>query len=94
MDKNGYPDVSELEKIINWDYKDLKGLMDYVYFLWWCPDWGWKQRGNTYRLSTGGRSGNEDIIGALQNNLMFWGMCWQKSTRGGHYVFKIPKLEV
>lgn len=37
--------------------------------------------------STGGWSGNESIIGAMQKNRMVWNFLWEQSRRGGHYVF-------
>ena len=44
-----------------------------------------------YHVSTGGWSGNEEILSSLQNNSMFWLMCWMQSKRGGHYQFKVKK---
>lgn len=44
-------------------------------------------------LSTGGWSGNEDIIVSLQQNFLFWSMYWERSVRGGHYRFIIPEVE-
>ena len=44
-------------------------------------------------LSTGGWSGNESVIDALQDNFMFWAMCWAKTERGGHYWFEIPEIK-
>jgi hypothetical protein len=43
-------------------------------------------------LSTGGWSGNEDIIESLRLNFIFWSMCWAKSVRGGHYWFIVPEI--
>ena len=48
---------------------------------------------NSYYLATGGWSGNEDIIGALKKNYMFWSLCWYKSQRGGAFWFKIPVIK-
>lgn len=64
-----------------------------MHSLWKYADAGyWRQRGRTYRISTAGWSGNESIIGVLQENRLFWILCWQRSRRGGHYVFRIPKI--
>ena len=91
MDHDGYPDEQELQRIREWSLEDLAGLLQFVYGIWWASDWGWHQRERIFRVSTGGWSGNESIIGALQDNQMFWMLCWQESRRGGHYVFEIPK---
>lgn len=90
VDTNGYPTTRELNKIKKWDYHDFVGLMEYVEHLWRYSDCGyWRRRGRTYRISTGGWSGNESIIAALIANRMFWAMCWCRSARGGHYVFHV-----
>jgi hypothetical protein len=77
-------------------------LMDYLRGIWWMPTWGFHGPHEAkdeffdtnirrYQLSTGGWSGNEDLIEALQQNFFFWSFCWQSSRRGGHYVFEIPE---
>jgi hypothetical protein len=47
--------------------------------------------GTYYRLATGGWSGNEEIIGAMEANQIFWMLCWQSSKRGGEFSFFVPK---
>lgn len=42
-----------------------------------------------YRVATCGWSGNESIIGALQENYMFWAFSWFMHVAGGLYVFRI-----
>jgi hypothetical protein len=96
MDKDGYPDDEELNKISNWDAKDFIGLMEYIYDLWKYSDCGYWEKeelldGNTYKISTGGWSGNEDIIEALIRNHLFWMLYWRQSKRGGHYIFSSVK---
>lgn len=88
MDEHGYPTKEELEKIKNWDYRDFGRLMEYVESLWKYGGNFWEEFGNTYSISTGGWSGNEDIIEALGSNTIFWLLHWQQSSRGGHYIFK------
>jgi hypothetical protein len=86
-------------------YKKLYELIDYVKELWNYEDRFrvgklhkdrlFKDRKiRTIYMSTGGWSGNEEIICALEKNLIFWMMYWHKSQRGGHYWFEIPPLKV
>jgi hypothetical protein len=91
MDPQGYPDEAELKKISEWPVIDAKAMMAFVKERWRYADWGWKQRGRVYELHTVGWSGNEDLIGAMIDNLLFHAMCWQSSKRGGHYVFELLK---
>ena len=90
MDNDGYPDDNELQRIREWP-KDWAALLEYVHSLWWMPSWGWSQDGNTYKFSTGGWSGNEDLIAALEGNWAFWMICWVQSRRGGHYIFTVEE---
>jgi hypothetical protein len=101
LDDDGYPTEEFLESIRQWPFQyDYKYLFDYVKSGWWMPSWGWHSEevddefGKSiirYNISTGGWSGNEEIIGALESNTMFWVMCWQESRRGGHFVFEVTK---
>jgi hypothetical protein len=93
MDRDGYPDDSELDSIRAWGQErppGYVGLMEFVQGLWRFPDY-FQACGRHYALSTGGWSGNEELIGALQDNHAFWACCWASSRRGGHYVFEIPE---
>ena len=42
-----------------------------------------------WRISTGGWSGNEEIMYAMQANYICWSQCWYQHTRGGHYEFRV-----
>lgn len=94
-DEHGYPDDEELEMIKNWNIKEVsqrKELMDFVKGLWKNADIGyWEDDGNFYKISTTGWSGNEDLIGAMMDNRMFWLICWVSSRRGGHYEFELTR---
>jgi hypothetical protein len=88
-----YPSEEALAAIAQWPHNCFLDLMDAVKDIWAYADWGWRVEHHVTRdvfyLSTAGWSGNESIISALQDNRMFWAMCWQESRRGGHYVFHV-----
>ena len=93
MNSNEYPD-KELKEIVEWDYNDFAGLMEYVEELWKYPQYfnkfhNDKTNKTRYEISTGGWSGNEEIIDAMIDNRMFWAVCWLSSKCGGHYVFEV-----
>lgn len=89
-DETGYPTEEFLEAVKNWPHSDSTGLMDEIKRAWMYSHY-FRRRGRTYRLSTGGWSGNESIIAAMQSNQIFWGFCWVQSKRGGHYIFEVPE---
>lgn len=86
-----YPTEIELETIRYWVVDDLDeyhAIMDYIHDRWQYANSGyWTQEGDIYKISTAGWSGNESLIGAMQDNFVFWAMYWVSSRRGGHYVF-------
>lgn len=94
LDDDGYPTEAALEVIKLWHWDDIKGWFDFIENLWWCRSWGWNtteevdfdKTVTAYHLSTAGWSGNESLIYAMQEN-MIWSIVWVSSHRGGHYVF-------
>jgi hypothetical protein len=94
-----YHTEKELKEIQNWDIKDAHNLVNRLRDMWeyndyFIENWGFdhihKERPVLMlELHTGGWSGNEDIVEALQKNKMFWIMWWWKTERGGHYYFEI-----
>jgi hypothetical protein len=105
LDKDGYPTEETLDKIEHWpisNAKDAEELMTFVSEIWWPGDgYGWMRsahrhreyKGGTlrryYKISTGGWSGNESLICAMEENRMFWMLTWLSSRRGGHYEFRV-----
>ena len=93
IQNNKYPREEELITIKEWDLleKSIIDLLDYVRELWKYDDRFVLTGKRVLRLylSTGGWSGNESIIGALEQNLFFWSLCWVKHIRGGHFWFEI-----
>ena len=89
FDKDGYPTESTLDLIRQWSFGDLRGLAEFVCEAWQYDDYA-NIDGDKMELHTGGWSGNESLIEALQDNTMFWMRCWMKSERGGHFWFELP----
>ena len=97
-----YPTEAELEELRAFDTLALgvKPLVERVRELWWKPDWGfrvYRTKDDIYgsciglELHTGGWSGNESIISALEQNYLFWALSWSRSSVGGHYWFRISR---
>jgi len=95
MDANGYPEEHELKQIREWPLtcrQDSLDLIEYVRERWKYADCGYFSfDGRLLKISTAGWSGNEDILGALSDNAVFWLLAWRSSRRGGHYVFEIKR---
>jgi hypothetical protein len=100
LDEDGYPTDDALERIEYWPYNDPKGWFEFIQAIWHFSSWGWKEltepsdwKENTmvlrYYISTGGWSGNEDIIRAMQANHVLWSTTWVQTRRGGHYIFEV-----
>ncbi len=93
LDQDGYPTEEALDKIAKWHYNDPKGWFAFIKEIWWMKNWGWHENetdnGIEYNISTGGWSGNESIIRAMQQTDFLWTITWYQSTRGGHYIFEV-----
>ena len=98
FDSDGYPTNLTLEIIKDWPYgHGYIDLMSYVGHAWKWEDFVWcnaikDQLGNDvweYTLITGGWSGNESIISALERNHLFYHLCWRESHRGGKHVYEV-----
>jgi hypothetical protein len=92
MDKDGYPEDHELEEITQF-LGNPKDWYEIIRPLWQFADAGYFSVDDRefYHLSTGGWSGNEDIVRAMRRNLVMWAMYWVQSKRGGHHVFCVDR---
>ena len=106
LDDDGYPTEDCLNVIANWHdsekYNESAGLiawMDFIVSIWSLTEPSKKDVIDPvlecpcveYTMSTGGWSGNEQIIAAMKQNLIYWSFSWFKSQRGGHYTFLVKK---
>lgn len=103
LDDDGYPTDAALEIVRLWHWSDTKGWFEFVKSVWYSPSWGWSEglephdylnnpEVYRYHISTGGWSGNESIISAMNENDMIWSLTWVQSRRGGHYIFEGREL--
>ena len=90
FDRHGYPTEDTCDKIKNWNPLDPVGLFKFVKAAWSDTGCIREPEDNVIELITGGWSGNEELIGALQSNVA-WPLCWQMSQRGGMHRFEIPE---
>lgn len=89
FDANGYPSEETILAIKEWEFQDHSGWLQYVREAW-NHTYGkiWEENG-LLKMATGGWSGNEEIISAMSENLVHWGMFWESSHRGGLEVFNV-----
>jgi hypothetical protein len=105
IDHNGYPTEKTLERIQNFNplnplkedtFKDVFEFVEYLCGNWvngYPPEWN-KETG-CLQLSTGGWSGCESVIAALKATPFpsFWTLYWYQSRVGGHFWFKVRRIE-
>jgi len=92
LDKDGYPTTETLKKIKNWDYKDREGVLRFLSECWYYEDSAEETRDGLWVFATGGWSGNEELICALQDNQVLWvylTSIYYIHFTGGFYVFAI-----
>jgi len=103
FDSSGYPTEEALDVLAKWDYADPAGAFLYMSTLWNHSMGWFSQKESIieplfhdrdavddrvwYCCATGGWSGNEDVIAALQQNTVLWLFSWSASVRGGYYEF-------
>mgnify|MGYP001577565522 CR=1 FL=1 len=95
---NDYPTDEQLDRITKWTFDAPDSFTQFMAYVksvgnyWPSEMFGWTEtpETRTYHVSTGGWSGNESILSAMQDNLTFWMVCWQQHQRGGHYIFMLP----
>ncbi len=87
--RNDYPHEADLKRIRDWPFGEWKSFMELVTDIW-NHDYGQISQGNSrWTFVTGGWSGNEDILAAMQQNIGFWSQCWHSSYRGGQWEFEV-----
>ena len=93
FDGGGYPTEQTLFEIEHWSPDDFVGLAKSIAPYFNCHGRLWVE-GKILRVGTGGWSGCESIIEAMQANQILWIMRWVSSRRGGGYEFEIKPNEI
>lgn len=98
MMSGSYPTRGELKRVRKWPHTDPDGWFVYIRSIgeYWPSSWGWiEEEGDDngkpvkeLHISTGGWSGNEEILDAMQRNYILWSLTWHNHQRGGHYIFR------
>ena len=87
----GYPTDETLDAVKLWPWQKSRELFAFLKTAWKYPEYFTEKEDGVYDISTGGWSGNESLISALEQNVMVWRTCWESSRRGGHYEFDLPE---
>jgi hypothetical protein len=103
FDRDGYPTEETLERIRTWEIKtnaDFAAVMDFAGRAWSYPQYwecdpaftepDWPRPCRQYVFSTGGWSGNEDIVSAIEANQVLQAIGAWSWRRGGHYEYRFP----
>jgi hypothetical protein len=104
LDDDGYPTQAALDIVQTWHWMDARGWFEFIKSIWNLSSWGWHESTvendynpdkvmRQYDISTGGWSGNEAIIEAMQANGWMWHLNWVQSRRGGHYIFELKEFD-
>lgn len=107
FDADGYPTEETLDAIRHWPVNDLRAfeaVMDFVGRAWRYPDYWGKtphatdpeaptRRFLRYAFSTGGWSGNESLVGAIEANAIVQNIGAWAWRRGGHYEYRFPEAD-
>jgi len=88
LDSDGYPTDSTIECIEKATIiPNLDQLMDCIAPAFETYGKCERMDGGLWAVCTGGWSGCEDIIYAMQKNIYIWPMYWRLSKRGGYFEF-------
>jgi len=108
MMPDGYPTDDVLTRIREWPTNDLNGCLDFVHDLWhyggpWCSTdisnveselLHARPIDRYLRCATGGWSGNEEIVAAMDGNAMLRVMCWRLSAAGGLHIWRYLPADI
>lgn len=103
FDADGYPSPRTLRTLTKWPIGNFGGALDFLAAGWSYPERVSRELsaaevelvhadlGDRFlRVSTGGWSGNEELLAAFRQNIVGWSLTWRLKTSGGLYIFEYP----
>ena len=104
VDPDGYPTTDTVKALELWPHEDIAAALDFVKAIWHWSEAATHDLsaheaailranpGERYlRLATGGWSGNEELVAALQANVMLHMLAWRLSAHGGLHIYQYPE---
>lgn len=91
FDTFGYPNEATLRTIRAWPWSDKAGFWEYVNEAWNHSCGKIRLSPTRMKFVTGGWSGNESIIRAVNENIQIGKQAWLSSHRGGLHVYEIER---
>ena len=92
FDTDGYPTAETLDAIKLWPHQKSRELFAFIKAAWNYPEDFDEKENGVYRIVTGGWSGNESLIWALEKNFIVHASCWMSSRRGGLHEYELPEF--
>jgi len=90
FDCDGYPSDETLEAIENWPMEDFKNCLKFAEKAYQKGYGVWKKEEGWIKIATGGWSGNESVVYALQKQI-YWNMLFIAKLCGGAYYIQDPE---
>ena len=90
FDADGYPSDETIEAIEKWPVNDFVNCLKFAEKAYQKHYGVWKKQDGWIKIATGGWSGNESIVYALQNQI-YWKAFWLAKTIGGAYYIRDPE---
>jgi hypothetical protein len=104
FDREGYPTIETYDKIADWPintFQDAIDAMEFVGRAWYYPEYwevsenwtdpDYSKKVRRYVFSTGGWSGNETLISAIESNIMLQALGAYSWRKGGHYEYRFTE---
>ncbi len=90
FDADGYPSDETIKSIEKWPVEDFKNCLNFAEKVYHKGYGVWDRQNGYIKIATGGWSGNEDIVHAL-NKQLYWNVLFIACTSGGTWYIKDPE---